>query len=159
MGDLDFRLAPAGEADQDAPTDDAPAANQQQTFTITDRSGKHTEEFRLIEDPSEFPLLALGSLADLDTNSRDPEEIIAVYGGLFDFLRALIEPADWRRFVRTATRWSLKIHDLYPVVEGIVLAVYGGPTRPSSDSQPTPSPSNGSSTDGLHLRPAATPAL
>lgn len=131
MPHLEFQAA-RSEARQDVVTFDL--------FDQTDGVEAWRETFTCADDPGLMAILGLVSLADVDSDTDEGMR------ALLEFFRALVVDDDWSRFRRTCLRHRLKGETLLPVIRGLMPALAGRPTTPSSSSDGLPSLNGASST-------------
>ena len=90
------------------------------------------EQFRLVEHPSVLPAMSFASMIDLLEGDVTKEEEAEALAAIYDFLRAVMDPSEWRRFKRLGVRCGWELDDLTPIVLGLIGAIYGRPTVPLS---------------------------
>jgi hypothetical protein len=109
-------------------------------FDQTDGVEEWRETFTCADDPGLMALLGLVAMADVDSETDEGMR------ALLDFFRALVIDDDWGRFRRTCLRHRLRGETLLPVIRGLMPALAGRPTTPSSSSEGLPSLNGASST-------------
>lgn len=109
-------------------------------FGETDEGGEWRETFTCADDPGLMALLGLVAMADVDSETEEGMR------ALLDFFRALVIDDDWGRFRRTCLRRRLRGETLLPVIRGLMPALAGRPTTPSSSSDGSPSLNGATST-------------
>lgn len=120
----------------------AEATGERQTFTV------HGKTFHLDPNPPQWAYLemvhALSASGEPDTPESEQVEALAA---MYDFLRAVIDEADWNAFRRFMRNERITFEELgNTIITAVTEKVVGRPTEPPAPSDTSPSANGTSST-------------
>jgi hypothetical protein len=106
--------------------------------------GFHGERFSLPARIGSLPLMRFAAAAEADVNIESMAGKAAVYS----LIRAVVDPADWPRFEKTANAHAADTAELLDVCTAILVHFAGRPTvRPSDSSDGPPATTENSRDD------------